>query len=101
MLTFFFNLLLYVFYTNIVCFLSGPTEISKKNISRLLDSMTSFKLLMKVHSVDKYLAYATSALRSSSNGERIIDLIEQKVNIKIQTFRVLNPESTSPFIMFN
>ncbi|MDB9794420.1 exopolyphosphatase, partial [Flavobacteriaceae bacterium] len=59
-------------------------EISKKNISRLLDSMTSFKLLMKVHSVDKYLAYATSALRSSSNGERIIDLIEQKVNIKIQ-----------------
>ena len=50
-------------------------EISKKNISRLLDSMTSFKLLMKVHSVDKYLAYATSALRSSSNGERIIDLI--------------------------
>ncbi len=59
-------------------------KISKKNISRLLDSMISFKLLMKVHNVDKYLAYATSALRSSSNGERIIDLIEQKVNIKIQ-----------------
>ena len=39
-------------------------KISKKNISRLLDSMKSFKLLMKVHNVDKYLAYATSALRS-------------------------------------
>ena len=44
-------------------------EISQKNIQRLLDSMKSFKLLMKVHNVDKYLAYATSALRSSSNGE--------------------------------
>lgn len=59
-------------------------KISKKNISRLLDSMKSFKLLMKVHNVDKYLAYATSALRSSSNGEKIIDLIKKESNIKIE-----------------
>lgn len=59
-------------------------KISKKNISRLLDSMKSFKLLMKVHNVDKYLAYATSALRSSSNGKKIIDLIEENSNIKIE-----------------
>tara|TARA_B100000780_G_scaffold69480_1_gene46111 strand:- start:1787 stop:2674 length:888 start_codon:yes stop_codon:yes gene_type:complete len=59
-------------------------EISKKNISRLLDSMKSFKLLMKVHNVEKYLAYATSALRSSSNGKKIIDLIEKQTNIKIE-----------------
>lgn len=59
-------------------------KISKKNISRLLDSMKSFKLLMKVHNVDKYLAYATSALRSSSNGKEIIDLIEENSNIKIE-----------------
>ena len=39
--------------------------ISNQNISRLVDSMSSFKLLMKVHKVDKYLAYATSALRLS------------------------------------
>ena len=51
-------------------------KISKKNIQRLLDSMKSFKLLMKVHDVNKYLAYATSALRSSSNGKKIIDLVE-------------------------
>ena len=43
-------------------------KISKENILRLLDSIKSFKLLMKVHKVEKYLAYATSALRSSSNG---------------------------------
>ncbi|MDG1031156.1 MAG: rod shape-determining protein [Flavobacteriaceae bacterium] len=59
-------------------------EISQKNIQRLLDSMKSFMLLMKVHNVDKYLAYATSALRSSSNGEKIIDLIKKESNIKIE-----------------
>ena len=59
-------------------------EISKKNISRLLDSVKSFKLLMKVHNVEKYLAYATSALRSSSNGKKIIDLIEKQTNINIE-----------------
>ena len=59
-------------------------KISKKNISRLLDSMKSFKLLMKVHNVDKYLAYATSALRSSSNGKNVIDLIKENSNIKIE-----------------
>ena len=59
-------------------------KISKKNISRLLDSMKSFKLLMKVHNVDKYLAYATSALRNSSNAKKIIDLIKENSNIKIE-----------------
>lgn len=59
-------------------------EISKKNISRLLDSMKSFKLLMKVHDVDKYLAFATSALRSSSNRDEIISQIKKKANIKIE-----------------
>ncbi len=54
-------------------------KISKKNIQRLLDSMKSFKLLMKVHNVNKYLAYATSALRSSSNSKKIIDLVEKKM----------------------
>ena len=59
-------------------------KISKENISRLLDSMKSFKLLMKVHKVEKYLAYATSALRSSSNGDEIVDSIFKKTKIKIE-----------------
>ena len=59
-------------------------KISKENISRLLDSMKSFKLLMKVHKVEKYLAYATSALRSSSNGDEIVDSILKKTKIKIE-----------------
>lgn len=59
-------------------------EISNENIERLVDAMLSFKLLMKVHKVEKYLAYATSALRSSSNRKNIVDLILSKSGLKIQ-----------------
>lgn len=59
-------------------------KISKENILRLLDSIKSFKLLMKVHKVEKYLAYATSALRSSTNGREIVALILKKTKIRIE-----------------
>lgn len=59
-------------------------KISKENILRLLDSIKSFKLLMKVHKVEKYLAYATSALRSSSNGYEIVALILKKTKIRVE-----------------
>ena len=59
-------------------------KISKENILRLLDSIKSFKLLMKVHKVEKYLAYATSALRSSSNGNEIVALILKKTKIRVE-----------------
>jgi exopolyphosphatase/guanosine-5'-triphosphate,3'-diphosphate pyrophosphatase len=59
-------------------------KISKENILRLLDSIKSFKLLMKVHKVEKYLAYATSALRSSSNGREIVALILKKTKIRVE-----------------
>ena len=59
-------------------------KISKENILRLLDSIKSFKLLMKVHKVEKYLAYATSALRSSTNGREIVALILKKTKIRVE-----------------
>lgn len=59
-------------------------KISKENILRLLDSIKSFKLLMKVHKVEKYLAYATSALRSSSNEHEIVALILKKTKIRVE-----------------
>ena len=46
--------------------------------------MISFKLLMKVQKVEKYLAYATSALRSSSNGLEIISKVKSKTGISIK-----------------
>ena len=59
-------------------------KISKENSLRLLDSIKSFKLLMKVHKVEKYLAYATSALRSSTNGREIVALILKKTKIRVE-----------------
>ena len=59
-------------------------RIIDENISRLIDTMISFKLLMKVQKVEKYLAYATSALRSSSNGLEIISKVKSKTGISIK-----------------
>ena len=73
-------------------------EISIKNIERLVDTMLSFKLLMKVHKVEKYLAYATSALRSSSNGKNIVDLILSKSGLKIQ---IINGKKEAELITNN
>jgi exopolyphosphatase/guanosine-5'-triphosphate,3'-diphosphate pyrophosphatase len=42
-------------------------EISEENILRMIDAMTAFRLLMKVHKVEKYLAFATSAMREAYN----------------------------------
>ena len=59
-------------------------KISKTNITRLIDSLKSFQLIMKVHNVEKYLAYATSALRSSSNGEFIVNEVSNKIGLNVE-----------------
>ena len=59
-------------------------KISKTNITRLIDSLKSFQLIMKVHNVEKYLAYATSALRSSSNGELIVNEVSNKIGLNVE-----------------
>ena len=73
-------------------------KISKENILRLLDSIKSFKLLMKVHKVEKYLAYATSALRSSSNGLEIVALILKKTKIRVE---IINGKKEAQLITNN
>ncbi|MBU0940620.1 MAG: rod shape-determining protein [Bacteroidetes bacterium] len=59
-------------------------EISSENIDRMSDAMTAFNLLMKVHKVEDYRAYATSAMREAYNGKEVVDLIQEKANIKIE-----------------
>ena len=59
-------------------------EISAENIDRMCDAMTAFNLLMKVHKVEDYRAYATSAMREAYNGKEVADLIQEKANIKIE-----------------
>jgi exopolyphosphatase/guanosine-5'-triphosphate,3'-diphosphate pyrophosphatase len=59
-------------------------EITEENIGRMIDAMKAFKLLMKVHRVEKYMACATSAMREAYNGKEVAELIEQEADIKIE-----------------
>ena len=59
-------------------------EITEENIERMIDAMKAFKLLMKVHKVEKYLAFATSAMREAYNGKEVVDIIKKKADIKIE-----------------
>ena len=58
-------------------------KISKENTQRILDTMLAFKLLMKSHKVVKYKACATSAMRESANGKKIVDLVLEHAGINI------------------
>ena len=58
-------------------------SISEENILRMIDAMTAYKLLMKVHKVEKYLACATSAMRESANGEEVAKRVSQESGIQI------------------
>ena len=63
-------------------FTSG--KISDKNINRMIKSMKAFKLLMQVHEVKDYLAFATSALRDAKNGSYLVEKVFKKSGIKIE-----------------
>ena len=62
-------------------FVSGI--ISEENISRMIDAMEAFKLLMKVHKVERFKACATSAMREAFNGEEVVKKVFEKTGIKI------------------
>jgi len=59
-------------------------EISDENIERMVDAMKAFKLLMKVHKVEKYAAFATSAMREAYNGKEVVEIIEKQAEITIE-----------------
>ncbi|RYG44671.1 MAG: exopolyphosphatase [Chitinophagaceae bacterium] len=58
--------------------------ISEENILRMIDAMTAYRLLIKVHKVERYLACATSAMREAVNAREVIDRIEQQAGIRIE-----------------
>ncbi len=59
-------------------------EISKKSLKRIINAMKAFKLLMKVHGVSDYQAYATSALREANNCRDVVEQVKKKAGIKIE-----------------
>ena len=59
-------------------------EISPKNLKRFVKTMKAFKLLMNIHGVSHYKAFATSALREANNSSHVIKTVKKKAGIKIE-----------------
>jgi exopolyphosphatase/guanosine-5'-triphosphate,3'-diphosphate pyrophosphatase len=59
-------------------------EIGEENQQRMIDAMHAYKLLMKVHGVSQYLAYATSALREANNGHQFVDRVQKATGMNIE-----------------
>ena len=57
--------------------------ISDANITRMINAMEAFKLLMNVHGVERYRACATSAMREASNGEKVTKQVLSQTGVKI------------------
>ena len=58
--------------------------ISPKNLDKLKSTLKSFKFLMDVNDVKKHLAYATSAMRSISNAEKLLKSLEIETGVKVE-----------------
>ena len=59
-------------------------EISDKSIKRVIKTLKAFKLLMDVHDVSHYKAFATSALRDANNSLYVVKMIKKKSRIKVE-----------------
>ncbi len=70
-------------------------DISIRKAGNLIDAMQAFTLLMRVHKVENYKAFATSAVRSAGNGKELIDRVLEKTDIDIE---VINGEKEAEII---
>ena len=58
--------------------------ISNEKISLLTNAILSFKYIMKVHGVNDYKIYATSALRESRNSREVISIVKKNTDLNIE-----------------
>ncbi|WP_299671916.1 exopolyphosphatase [uncultured Polaribacter sp.] len=61
----------------------GEGIISEANVTRMINAMEAFKLLMKVHGVERYKACATSAMREAANGKEVVGKILSETGVTI------------------
>ena len=59
-------------------------KVSEKNKNRVIDTMHAFSLLMQSHGVEKYKAYATSAMREAKNALEIAKTVKKNSGIEIE-----------------
>ena len=59
-------------------------KISQKKIEILTEAVKTFRSIMKIHKVSKYIAVATSAMRGAKNAKKIIDKIYKETKLKVE-----------------
>lgn len=59
-------------------------KLSEKKIQDLIKTLSAFKNLIEVYKVQKYKAYATSALRECENGVEIINRIQNDLRVEVE-----------------
>ncbi|MFV0531242.1 MAG: exopolyphosphatase [Flavobacteriales bacterium] len=59
-------------------------EVSIRKAGNLIDAMQAFTLLMRVHKVEEYKAFATSAVRDAENGGELVERVLEKTDVDIE-----------------
>ncbi|MBT8295764.1 MAG: rod shape-determining protein [Gramella sp.] len=59
-------------------------KVSEKNRLRVIDTMHAFSLLMRSHGVERYKAFATSAMREAKNALEIAKTVKENSGIEIE-----------------
>lgn len=59
-------------------------RISDEKCEKFIQLMEAFKILISLYEVDTYLAYATSAMRESANGENLVAEVKKSTGLEIQ-----------------
>ena len=58
--------------------------LNKETVSKFIEGMKAFKIIMDIHQVNDYMAAATSAMREADNGKSIVHTIKEETGIDIQ-----------------
>lgn len=70
--------------------------ISKDKEEDFIQGMEAFKIIMDIHKVEGYKAYATSAMRTAENGLDVAEKVLDKTGIKI---RIINGDEEADIIL--
>lgn len=58
-------------------------QISEENILRMVDALNAFRLLMRVHKIERFRACGTSAMREAENGQQVVERLERETNLVV------------------
>jgi len=71
-------------------------HISKDKRKLFLKAMAAYKFMLDAFEVDHYMACATSAMREAKNGEKLVQLVQDTLGLKIH---IINGKKESELIL--